>query len=112
METIIINKTPHDVHIVAEVEGKIKIVRTYPRSGYEIRLSVKVVPNVPLSDGTPTTRTQFGNPEGLPDFQIGVMYIVSQLVKNALPHRTDLLVPAEVERDKNGVILGCKSLGR
>ena len=43
---------------------------------------------------------------------MGVFYIVSQLVKNALPDRTDLLVPAEVVRDGNGNIIGCKSLGR
>ena len=38
-------------------------------------------------------------------------YIVSQLVKSALPNRSDLLVPAEMVRDEKGVILGCKSLG-
>ena len=38
-------------------------------------------------------------------------YIVSQLVKSALPNRSDLLVPAEMVRDEKGAILGCKSLG-
>lgn len=38
-------------------------------------------------------------------------YIVSQLVKNALPHRRDLIVPAEVVRDDTGNIIGCRSFG-
>ena len=38
-------------------------------------------------------------------------YIVSQLVKSALPNRPDLLVPAEVQRDSSGNIIGCRSLG-
>ena len=38
-------------------------------------------------------------------------YIVSQMVKSALPNRKDLLVPADVVRDKQGNILGCKTLG-
>ena len=38
-------------------------------------------------------------------------YIVSQLVKSALPNRSDLLVPAEMVRDEKGAIIGCKSLG-
>ena len=38
-------------------------------------------------------------------------YIVSQLVKSALPNRSDLLVPAEMVRDEKGAILGCRSLG-
>ena len=38
-------------------------------------------------------------------------YIVSQLIKSALPKRVDLLVPAEVVRDDNGNIIGCRSLG-
>ena len=63
-------------------------------------------------DGIRTSYTVFGEPEGLPDFKDGVFYVVSQLVKSALPNRKDLLVPAEVVRDEKGQIIGCKSLGR
>jgi hypothetical protein len=44
-------------------------------------------------------------------FEIKTYYIVSQLVKSALPNRCDLLVPAEVQRDEKGNIIGCRSLG-
>ena len=105
---LVVNKTPHQVHILDE-NGQ--VVRTYEKSEGQIRLAVKTVKDEPLGD-VPTSRTVFGEPEGLPDFQEGTFYIVSQLVKNALPNRTDLLVPAEVVRDEKGNIVGCKSLGR
>ena len=100
----VVNMTPHDVNIVGGL--------TYPKSGLQIRLAVQTVPCDPLPDGTPTSKTEFGEPEGLPEFREGIFYIVSQLVKNALPDRTDLLVPAEIVRDDAGVIIGAKSLGR
>jgi len=109
MTRTIVNKTPHAVNIINEDN---KLVRTYEKGDSQIRLAVKIVQDEQLVDGTPTSRTNFGEPEGLPDFQEGTFYIVSQLVKSALPERTDLLVPAEVVRDEKGNIVGCKSLGR
>jgi hypothetical protein len=52
-------------------------------------------------------RSSFGKVNGLPDEQTGTFYIVSQMVKSACPSRTDLLVPAEMVRDKEGKIIGC-----
>ncbi len=104
---MVINKTPHDVHIVDENNN---LVKTYER-GDQIRLAVKTVRLEPLQDGTPVSQNEFGEPEGLPDYKPGVYYIVSQVVKNALYERVDLLVPAELVRDAKGNIIGCKSLG-
>lgn len=105
----VVNMTPHPVDIVGE-DGNVLI--TYPASGELIRLQVSTVPSGTLPDGTPLTVTKFGEPVGLPNYQEETVYIVSQLVKSALPHRTDLLVPAEVVRDGDGRIVGCKSLGQ
>lgn len=104
----IINMTPHAINIV-DAEGK--HVMEIPASGNQIRLSVQTVSQEPLGI-IPTSSTVFGEPVGLPEYKDGVFYIVSQLVKNALPARSDLLVPAEVVRDEKGNIVGCKSLGR
>jgi hypothetical protein len=108
--TTIINKTPHPVHLV-DNEGK--VFRTFPGCPKEdlIRLASETVPQVAL-DGVPTSRTVFGEPTGLPEAVDDVFYIVSQLVKSALPERIDLLVPAEVVRDSDGQIIGCRCLGR
>ena len=104
----IINKTPHPVNIVNDENN---LIHTFPKAEQLIRLKMVTVA-VDSIGGIPTTITRFGEPEGLPNQQEGVFYIVSQLVKNALPKRDDLLVPAEVVRDNQGNIVGCKSLGR
>ena len=106
MKKIIKNLTPHPITIVNNED---KIVRIIESSGL-VRLTAKTVSQGKI-DGIPLSKTVFGNPEGLPEFVEDTFIIVSQLVKTALPHTADLLVPAEVVRDKKGVILGCKSLG-
>ena len=103
----IVNMTPHAVDVVNE---KGELIHSFPASGNQIRLKVQTVSAGELN-GIPVSKTQFGEPEGLPEFKEDTFYIVSQLVMNALPHRSDLLVPAEVVRDEKGNILGCKSLG-
>lgn len=105
---MIINMTPHDIHMV-DAQGV--VVKTIEKSGNTIRLSV-ATQGADAIDGVPTSVTVFGEAVGLPSQQDGVYYVVSQLVKSALPSREDLLVPAEMVRDANGQILGCKSLGR
>ncbi len=125
MKTKIVNLTPHPIHIV---DGENNVVRTFQPEGL-VRLKALTVPCGDV-DGIPLTFTKFGEPEGLPELKCfspeeleeefdnlvggnvpSVHYIVSQLVKSALPDREDLLVPAEVVRDATGNIVGCKSLG-
>lgn len=101
------NYTPHPVTIC---DSNGTVTQTIPSTGL-IRLKATTVADEPIA-GIPTSRTVFGEPEGLPAYEEGTYYIVSQIVKTALPERADLLVPAEVVRDSEGNIIGCKSLGR
>jgi len=103
---MILNMTPHDIKIVGD-SGKVESI--FPSNGL-IRLSVQTV-EIGHQDGVRLTKSEFGEPEGLPEFEAGTFYIVSQLVKAALPDRKDLLVPAEMVRDDKGQIIGCRSLG-
>ena len=103
----VVNCTPHPVTIV---ENGV-VVRTIPTSGEVARLSVSTEPAGEVM-GISVTRTVFGEPVGLPEPKLGTCYIVSQRVKNALPERDDLVVPAEVVRDAAGNSVGCRSLGR
>lgn len=105
--TNLINMTPHEINVVL-ADGT--PVLTIPASGNLIRLDSQVVNTGVTINGVPLTKTVFGEPVGLPEFQEGVFYIVSQLVKSALPDRTDLLVPAEMVR-VDGKIVGCQSFG-
>lgn len=106
--TQLINMTPHPITIVDENNN---VIKSIPFSGNQIRLKVSTETLVDKISEIPISKTVFGEPEGLPDYVEGTYYIVSQLVKSALPHRKDLLVPAEMVRDEKGNIIGCKSLG-
>ena len=108
MEKQVVNKTPHDIHIM-DAEGN--VLRTYPRGNGEIRIALKTIRIGVLDDGTPLSQAVYGEPVGLPEYDRNILYIVSQIVKAACPERQDLLVPSEFVRDANGVIIGCKSLG-
>lgn len=102
----IINKTPHAVYILKDDHS---ILRMFPKSNGMIRVGEVTVKIQPI-DGIPVTSTIWAMTESVPVEVVGTYYIVSQLVKNALPLRKDLLVPKGVVRDDNGNILGCKHL--
>lgn len=64
-------------------------------------------------DGAPIaiTKTTYGEPNPLPPFQEGVLYIVSTLYRTQSP-RSDLVSPGRLVRDEFGNILGCVGLQR
>lgn len=103
----LVNLTPHPIHLVDESGN---ILKTFQSEGL-VRLKASTVDAGYQLDGCRITKTVFGEAEGLPEYSEGNFYLVSQLVKSALPERKDLLVPAEVVRDANGNILGCRSFG-
>ena len=98
----IINLTPHTINILGEEpiqsSGLVRLAVTTEEAG--------------LVAGIRTTCSVFGDPVGLPEPTPGTFFIVSQIVKSALPERKDLLVPSEIVRNSEGQIVGCKSLGR
>ena len=105
---MLVNRTPHPVTIVDDDNNIIRVIEV---SGLPpIRLKSSIVSTGDV-DGVKLSKTVFGQAENLPEKEDGVYHIVSQLVKNACPNRDDLLVPAEVVRDENGNIIGCRSLG-
>jgi hypothetical protein len=104
---MIINCTPHQITICDEYGN---VTRVLGSSSTVIRLKADTI-RIGEIDGIPLTTTQFGEAQGLPEYRDGVFLIVSQLVKAAFPDRKDLLVPSEIVRDKNGNIIGCRSLG-
>lgn len=60
----------------------------------------------------PITSTKFGEVEGLPEPEEGTIYIVSNLVAQAVPDRKDVFFPDDLVRDANGNIIGCRALGK
>jgi len=91
---MLVNLTNHD--IVVRVSSTEKVIKP---SGMMIRLDEKRIEAEPI-DGIPTCYKQWGSAH-LPEQKEGVYYIVSSLVANAFPDRTDLVVP-ETKKDADG----------
>jgi hypothetical protein len=108
----LVNLTPHEVRVMGE-NGKIRLV--VPPSGKVARVKTvqAVVGNV---NNIPVVRTTFGDVEGLPEPRENIVYIVSSIVAQAVPHREDVIAPDTspqgVVRDEQGRIVGVKRFQR
>lgn len=126
---ILINMTPHAINILADsnvsfdkasrgykVNGDPIIRETYNPSGTVLRCSQKETEAGDLN-GIKLYKVKFGKVEhttkdgSVITFNMpvkeGVYYIVSNIIKNALADRPDLLVPTRVVRNDKGQPVGC-----
>jgi hypothetical protein len=100
----LINLTPHTVKLVNELG----VLEVFP-TGTVARVS-STQEEVGRVIGVPLVRATFGAVTGLPDPVEGTLYIVSALVRAALPGRADLASPGDLVRDEAGNVVGAKSL--
>jgi len=54
--------------------------------------------------------TSYGRVEGLPEPETGVLYLVSAVVRAAVPGRADVASPGDLVRDGEGNVIGCRHL--
>ncbi len=110
-ENTVLNLTPHVVRIynnTGEVAAEYQTISV-------ARAKQNVVPDGEI-DGVAVVKIEYGEPEGLPDPQEGVYYIVSAIT--ALSARAagrdtgDLLLTSDPVRDEHGDIIGCRSFSR
>jgi len=95
----IINLTPHTVNVVNRSIVSTGLARCTSKS--------KTVGEI---DGINIVASEFGDVTGLPSAVDGTWLVVSRLVAAACPDRQDLLVPADLVRDDEGRVVGCKAL--
>lgn len=96
----ILNLTPHAINLPG---------RTIPPSGTVARCAEETAQAGNI-DGIEIVNRTYGAVTDLPAPQAETFYIVSALVRAALPHRKDLLSPGDVVRDADGKIIGAKNL--
>lgn len=101
----IVNLTPHTINAVRK-DGS---VRAIAPSGAVARCASTAV-EVGEVEGIALYRTTFGEVIGLPAPEAGTVYIVSALVRAAVPTRADVLSPGELLRGPDGQPVGCKGL--
>jgi len=97
-----VNCTPHDVNIVGG--------ETFKRSGIVPRVA-EIVDKIGEAGGIPIFYKSFGKTENLPEPESHTLLIVSVMVAQANPDRTDLVVPNVVRNDE-GQIIGCNGFFR
>lgn len=106
-----INLCPHAIHICGE-DGN--ILRTIEPSGTVARCEEVTEPVINWRDDMDINMIarEYGEVTGLPKEAEtdDVLYIVSNMVRQALPDRLDLASPGDTVRDPNGRIIGCKNL--
>lgn len=103
----IINCTPHPVIVILD-DGT---TREFAPSGVIPRVS-SIEEEMPSIMGIPTCRRIYGAVQFLPDPEEDTFFIVSSMVKAAVPNREDLLVPHDFVRDEAGNILGCRKFAQ
>lgn len=106
----IINLTPHTLNLYRGDE-----IQEIAPGGPAARVAT-VVSQVGEVDGVPITSVAYGAVVDLPAPAPGVVYVVSALVQQACPDRTDLLRPdtgpQNVVRNEAGQIVGVRALAR
>lgn len=98
------NYTPHPLALHGP-EGILNL----PVAGPAPRLAVSRQDLGTLA-GLPLVRSSMGKVEGLPEPVAGVVLVVSALVAEAAPERTDLVYPGEAIRDGAGRVVGARGL--
>lgn len=98
----LINLTPHALTVFPLGKGDpFELAAT----GKQARVTAKSVPI-----GGIFTVVEYGEVTGLPEPKAGFIYIVSGLVRSAVPLRMDVASPGELVRDDAGKPIGCKGL--
>ena len=97
---MLVNLTPHPINLAGQI---------IPLSGQLARCS-EIISEAGQFDGVSLINLAYGPVAGLPDPQPGTLYIVSALVRLALPGRSDLASPGTLVRDEAGKVVGCQNL--
>jgi hypothetical protein len=83
-----INLTPHEISLANQAG---EIVLTVPSTGNcRVATTQRIVGDV---DGFPINKTTYGAVEGLPEPELDTVYVVSILVAQQVPERSDVVAP-------------------
>jgi len=96
-----INLTPHEINVVGGP--------SFPPSGKVARVTATVTPAGEFG-GVALSRTTFGEVDGLPAPVDGTIFVVSALVRSAVPDRRDVASPGDLVRGEDGQPIGCRGL--
>ena len=107
----LVNLTPHPITLIAPTGERL----TVPPSGVVARVAERMESlGEVMVDGVslPLVKRSFGELEGLPEPEPGVLYVVSALVAEAAwrTGRADVVGLADFVRDEQGRVVGARAL--
>lgn len=98
----LVNLCPHEIVVVRNGEEPLVL----PAASNPLRVNIEEV-EIGQVQNIPILKTEFKELEFLPEPQEGVFYVVSTIVRQMLPERTDLISPARLARNEKGEITAC-----
>lgn len=106
-----LNRTEHEVKVYNTVGAIIpdKVLEQYKEEPIRVSCESRKVGTI---EGVDIYENVYGEVTGLPEYQEGTYYVVSAMVRQALPHRKDLLSPGQLIRNEAGQPVGCLGLVR
>lgn len=104
----LVNLTPHTLHVIAA--GGTNAIPSHGLA--RAAVTREQVGTIDAGDfAVPLYRTTFGAITGLPDPAPDTVYLVSNIVAQAV-RRDDVLIVDDMVRDGEGRILGCRAFAR
>lgn len=108
---VIINKTPHKVTLLTK-SGNIEFLPDSEPA--RVSFTDRQVDSLQLGGvSVSIVKASYGKVIGLPEPNdspdVKIFYLVSRMVLEALPERSDLIIPGKVVRDELGNIIGCEA---
>lgn len=98
----IVNMTPHTINVFNDNGEEVGV---FEPSGDVTRVSVETVHHIGI-----LFRQYYGAVEGLPVEDEDTFLLVSNMVRQAMPGRVDLVSPGQLIRDDSGRPVGCRGL--
>lgn len=107
-DVTVVNLTPHTISVLDSAN---QVVMAIEPSGQLARLATSRE-CIGTVNGIPVNATVMGELTGLPDPQLGTVYLVSLAAAKAVPERDDVFVTDDAVRDQSGRIIGCRAFAR
>lgn len=105
-----VNLTPHTINLI-DIFDNSRVHKSIPSSGTVARVLVTYTP-IKYIDGIVIQQSSYSDVVDLPDPQEGTIFIVSNIVLQAIVNtgRTDVFAPGELLRNLDGQPIGCRGL--
>jgi len=97
------NCTPHAIHLILAEAS-----HTFPPSDFVARVEEQLTPFSTVND-IPVEHMTRSKVVNLPPPAPDTIYIVSRVVAEAAPERTDLVSPGQLVRDQLMRVVGCRT---